>query len=356
MTNEYTTSQIIRGLAALLVLSLLGFGYLLWQTRGESLYQSAMEFDLAFLMPLGMLTLLDLLLGGLRNHVFIRKIAPATGYWVSFRANLANMFFGAVTPAQTGGGFGQLFVFHRAGVPLSGAIATGVFNYLATLCFFMVSATLILKYGLSGVGFSISMRVIVGACVLLVGILLAFFLTVIVSPHLPERLLHTLRSGLKSDKSPIRARLVAAVEKLQAGVLNYRQHTLFFLNEARQSLWLSLLLTVLLYWNKYNIAYVVLVALKQPCEYLAVIFLQNVQLFLLYFAPTPGASGVAEASTVALMQSQVTASALPVFVLVWRFFTLHLAVVIGGMLLWREFMQKSPAGEISEAPVAVESQ
>src|SRR4051812_12164095 len=47
---------------------------------------------------------IDLLLGSWRNHIFMRKLKPALSQWVSFRANAANMFMGAVTPAHGGAG------------------------------------------------------------------------------------------------------------------------------------------------------------------------------------------------------------------------------------------------------------
>jgi len=46
--------------------------------------------------------IVDLMLGSWRNHIYIQKLAPKVSHWVSFRANVANMFMGAVTPAHCG--------------------------------------------------------------------------------------------------------------------------------------------------------------------------------------------------------------------------------------------------------------
>ncbi len=49
------------------------------------------------------LVAVDLFLGGVRNHIFIRKIRPGTGYMLSFRANVANMFMGRSPLPGSGG-------------------------------------------------------------------------------------------------------------------------------------------------------------------------------------------------------------------------------------------------------------
>lgn len=58
----------------------------------------------------------DLMLGSWRNHIFMRKLKPGLSHWVSFKANVANMFMGAVTPAHGGAGPAQIYVYMSNGV------------------------------------------------------------------------------------------------------------------------------------------------------------------------------------------------------------------------------------------------
>src|ERR1700754_3703329 len=62
------------------------------------------------LICLGMLSA-DLLLGGWRNHIFVKKIAPDVTSWTSFKANTANMFMGAITPGHSGAGPAQIYIY-----------------------------------------------------------------------------------------------------------------------------------------------------------------------------------------------------------------------------------------------------
>ncbi len=84
-------------------------------------------------------TFTDLWLGGWRNHIFIRELKPGISQWACFRANIANIFMGAVTPSQSGGGLAQLYVLHREGVKMVDAVTVGFLNWISTIIFFPLS-------------------------------------------------------------------------------------------------------------------------------------------------------------------------------------------------------------------------
>ena len=58
--------------------------------------------------------------------------------------------------------------------------------------------------------------------------------------------------------------------------------------------------------------------------------------FVLYFAPSPGGSGIAEFSIAVLMASILAADLIPVFTLLHRIFLLFLPAVIGSFVVLRE--------------------
>ena len=65
----------------------------------------------------------DWWIGGWRNTIFVRKVIPNVSQRICFDANLANIFMGAVTPSQTGGGPMHLYMLYRKGVQLTHGIA-----------------------------------------------------------------------------------------------------------------------------------------------------------------------------------------------------------------------------------------
>ncbi|HJO55129.1 MAG TPA: flippase-like domain-containing protein, partial [Candidatus Scalindua sp.] len=64
-----------------------------------------------------------------------------------------------------------------------------------------------------------------------------------------------------------------------------------------------------------------------------------IQLFITlvsYFSPTPGASGIAEVSSLVLMASLVSSPVIAIYTFLWRLCTLYVNTSIGGILLYRE--------------------
>jgi hypothetical protein len=56
-------------------------------------------------------------------------------------------------------------------------------------------------------------------------------------------------------------------------------------------------------------------------------------IFLIYFAPTPGSSGLAEGASMLMMQGAVPAGFAPYYNLLWRCSTLYLPAIAGLVFL-----------------------
>jgi uncharacterized protein (TIRG00374 family) len=62
---------------------------------------------------------------------------------------------------------------------------------------------------------------------------------------------------------------------------------------------------------------------------------QALFLFILYFVPTPGASGVAEGGGAAIFSLLVPWNIAGVMAITWRFFTEYLSIAMGGIVAVR---------------------
>jgi uncharacterized membrane protein YbhN (UPF0104 family) len=86
--------------------------------------------------------------------------------------------------------------------------------------------------------------------------------------------------------------------------------------------------------NKLLAGYVALRALGIPANFVDILLLQTFITFLLYFAPTPGASGLAELLSAAVMQIYVSREITPTYILIWRFINSYATVIVGSLLFW----------------------
>ncbi len=72
------------------------------------------------------------------------------------------------------------------------------------------------------------------------------------------------------------------------------------------------------------------------------VVIQLILMFLVLFAPTPGASGIAEGAAFALFRTVCTkGELLGIYVLIWRFIIKYIGVILGGILIIRALAGKS---------------
>jgi len=277
---------------------------------------------------------LDLMLGSWRNHIFIRKLNPELSHWVSFQANVANMFMGAVTPFHSGAGPAQLYVYNRHGVKLLDGFIVSLINMGSTLLFMPIAGLFAILFmndqlesglvlSLLKYGFSIFF-------IFLLVFMLAFWKPLLAGNLILKtaRLFGTIWPS-KKEKAENWS------ERTYTNILNYQQICKKLLAEHPFLFPLSLLITTLLYLNKYCMQYVILLGLGIQTELVQVISIQVLIQFMIYFAPSPGGSGFAEASISVLFARIVPPTFLSVFTLLQRSFLLFFPALIGAFVVLR---------------------
>jgi uncharacterized protein (TIRG00374 family) len=105
--------------------------------------------------------------------------------------------------------------------------------------------------------------------------------------------------------------------------------------------------TGLCYANKLLAGYVVLRALHIEAQFADVLALQTLITFLLYFAPTPGGSGVAELMSAAVMSIYVPAELIPSYTILWRLVVSYLTMGVGSAVFWYMLRRRLGAAGVS---------
>src|SRR5207245_4560524 len=80
--------------------------------------------------------------------------------------------------------------------------------------------------------------------------------------------------------------------------------------------------------------YVTLRVLGIPADFTDILLLQTLISFLLYFAPTPGGSGLAELTSAAVMSLYVPRELTPSYTLIWRFINSYATVIVVSLIFW----------------------
>ena len=334
-----------RGIIIFIVITIITFLGIFFYTNTGNTVEVWQMADWRYLL-LGLVFIFnDLFLGGLRNHIFIRQFVPGISQMVSIKANLANIFMGAITPSQSGGGPAQWYIFYRNGVALSDIIGTTLYNWVSTIIFFPISGYFALRVlqdkmpdgfilYLTQFGFSVftSLLVVIG---------IALF-----APAVIQFIINSIANALGRIKASWGDRLsrlgVDGIAKIKeykgkyVGLIQKKPHLMLF----------SFLLTVALYFNKYLLAYVLVLAFGLTADFWTVIAIQAVLYLLLYFSPSPGGSGIAEVSISVLMATVIATDFIAPFTLLYRSFLIFIPALIGSYVI----LNQSLSHIIEEVP------
>ncbi len=356
MALALTPRLLRRGLELFAVISLIGVAVVL-VVFGENL--DAVFFALAHLhwgwLLLGLgLASMDWIGGGTRLWVVARHVHPGVRWRDMVIAGGMSAWAAYLTPFQTGAGPTMMWSMGRAGVRLPEAMTSTFMTFVATVAFFALAGPLAIYLGAGrslaahNVVLGITYYGLFRASLTIFGVLGVLMLVAMVFPVWLRDAVHWLATRAQRKSR----RVAARIEHLREGIDRAHECLVAF---GSPKGWLALLWAVLLsgpsHANKLLAGYVALRTLGLHTNFVDILLLQTFITFLLYFAPTPGSSGLAELLSAAVMQIYVQPSELPTYTLIWRFINSYATVIVGSLLFWR-WLKRGLVGR--EEPVVAE--
>jgi len=275
--------------------------------------------------------------GGTRLWVVARHVHPGVRWRDMVIAGGMSAWAAYLTPFQTGAGPTMMWVMRRAGVRLPEAMTSTFMTFVATVVFFALAGPLAIYMGAGrslaehNVVLGITYYGLFRTSLTIFGILGVLMLVAMIFPVWLRDVVHWLATRAEHRSS----RVAARIEQLREGI--DRAHDCLVAFGTPRG-WLALLWAVLLsgpsHANKLLAGYVALRTLGLHTNFVDILLLQTFITFLLYFAPTPGSSGLAELLSAAVMQIYVHPPELPTYTLVWRFINSYATVIVGSLLFW----------------------
>lgn len=341
--NIFNKAVIIKGAFWFALITVITIAGIFFYTNTGDTVKALSHISYKYIAICFVMLFVDLMLGSWRNHIYIRKLSPAVSHWVSFRANVANMFMGAVTPAHGGAGPAQIFVYTSNGVTFIDAFAVSLINMGATLIFMPLAGFVaIMLMDTTAVGDIIPAMLKYGFSFFLL-FLLAFLLA-FWKPLWVGVIIKKIANGLSALFPKRREKLSNWAEKSFLSISKYQQTCSVIIRQHPFLFPLSLVITTLLYMNKYCLQWVILLGLGVNADLVQVISFQILIQFMIYFAPSPGGSGFAEVFISALFRKIVPVGLIPIFTLLQRSFLLFFPALIGAYvvinLLRKQTMKK----------------
>ena len=300
----------------------------------------SLTFDWRLLSPWTVATVGGLLLvyftsDGLRLYFTLR----ALGYRVRPRAIarlvFINIFFSNITPMATGGGFAQIWYLQREKVPLGIATAaTTIRTVLAVVFIFSLAPVFLMTLPalqnqplLGQVSWILSLLII---------LYLAFFAVVLFRTRWLIRPLSGMLGLLDRWHliSPERHRRWQF--KARREMMRFARSFGFYLRGDRRWVSLSVLFTALFLLSLFSFPWLIITGLEYDVSWLNTLGLLVVTTFIMYFSPTPGASGISEGVFGSFFHDILGGNHLVLVTVAWRVVTIYLGMLIGLVLLQRD--------------------
>jgi hypothetical protein len=247
-----------------------------------------------------------------------------------------------------------MYTMRRYGLPLPVAVTSTFMTFVSTILFFAIAGPLALLFGAGRslgqrgnvLGLSLydlfqgSLTIIAGIGVLMV--------VVIFFPRFVADLIHRVAEWVGRRSRRVADRL----ERLREGIDDAHASVIAFNSPGG---WLTLFWATILsapsHANKLLAGYVALRALGLHANFVDILLVQTLVMFLLYFAPTPGASGIGEVLSAAVMSSYVPRELTPIYILLWRLILTYITLGFGFLVFssWvRQGLREVGQGVVAE--------
>jgi uncharacterized protein (TIRG00374 family) len=358
--NVLSPRLLLRGFEIFLLISAVGYGaVLLYGNNLPAFIDSLQLLHWPWLLVGLGLASMDWIGGGVRLWVVAREIHPNPPLKGMILAGGMGAWAAYLTPLQSGAAPMMMYTMRRYGLSLPVAMTSTLMTFIATVAFFAIAGPLALVFGAGqslgskGDVLGLSLYDLFLGSLGIFAFLGVFFVFVIFFPRLIRDLIHWIANKIGNRSTRVAARL----EKLRVGIDEAHQSVARF-NTPRG--WLALLLATIVsgpsHANKLLAGYVALRAVGIHANFVDVLLVQTLITFLLYFAPTPGASGVAEVLSALVMSVYVPKAVTPLYTLIWRLILSYYTIAFG-FLVFSGWVRKGLKGleENVEPEVAAKS-
>ncbi|MBC8551437.1 MAG: flippase-like domain-containing protein [Candidatus Brocadiales bacterium] len=312
------------------------FFYTSYHNGGESINLPFQRINVLALSIAFCLSWLEGLISGIRIFFLMRVLNSRIKLLTSIKAAYANIFMGAVTPSQTGGGIAQIYFISRDKIRISEASAGSIVSFVCTLFFLITALISTAIFHSPTMGYSL--QLMMKSASVAVGTMALVFMACMIFTHAINNLKFSLFARLKNRGiiKDRKGKIENFLKRFAEGLVSCRESILLMYKRGKTAFFAGFMFTCLFFAVRLIIPYFIIIGLGGSVNVVEVMYIQLFIILISYFSPTPGASGMAEVSSLVLMASLVATPLAAIYTFLWRLCTLYVNATIGGLLLYRE--------------------
>ena len=236
---------------------------------------------------------------------------------------LSNYFLAVLTPGATGGAIAQVMFMRRAGVSVARSTVIILVRTIMSIFFLIVMLPIFMKQD-EAITSWVPMPVIMTVSVIFIAIPVAA--VALMRTNYPKRIIYYFSRYFRHERRRQAFRLY--YDFRQAVYIMGKQPVMVLRAFIESGVSLTFIyMTVPAYF----------LGLQFPFDLVQVMGRMYLLNLVLYFSPTPGGSGIAEAGFVALFNHLVPSGTVGILAVLWRFTAEYLPFVLGAFLTLRAF-------------------
>jgi len=316
----------------------------------RSLFLSLKIFSKDAFIKILLLMVVYYLLDALRLYYVLKALHVEIKFIFIFKIVFINIFVSNITPFATGGGFAQIYFLNKRGVSVGDASAASLIRTVIPIAFFILTVPLIIIFDLNFLNLlpkkfpSLVMLFFIGLYLFIVYI----GYQMIKNPKSIEAMAHRFLNFIKNKKiikkeetyDRYKRKVDEEIEKLSNNVKN-------FLKGEKKYVGLSLFFSIMFLFALFYFSVILIKDLNGGVSTLKILVSQLLVTFMMYFAPTPGATGVAEGGFTLMFSRYVSSKSIVSLTFAWRLFSIYVAMVIGMVLFYYHLLKKSKSNQRS---------
>ena len=300
----------------------------------NKIYSKGSNLEVFFSFPTVIITSLFTLLffyfifDALRLYFVLKTLNADISFWNVYKLVFINIFISNITPLATGGGFAQVYFLQKKGVPLGKSSAAVLIRTLLSATMLFLSVPLIIFRNQAMLNLLPGNYVFIYLSLFL-GLYFLVFYLLIFKVRLIMKYIYKFFYFLKSkkllSKKKFRKIIIYIFEHLEL----FSKDLAFFIQGKKVFVFLSFFFTAIFLLAEFSFSFLVLKGLGYNISFFRILTLQILVVFIMYFAPTPGAAGIAEGGYSLLFARFVDKSDLFPLLFYWRFFSKYIGIFIG---------------------------
>ncbi|PTX17250.1 hypothetical protein SAMN04488598_10633 [Halanaerobium congolense] len=287
-----------------------------------------LRFPVKIIISIFLLLFFYFIFDGLRLYFVLKTLKADISFWNIYKLVFINIFISNITPLATGGGFAQVYFLQKKGVPLGKSSAAVLIRTLLSAMMLFLSVPFILFRNQAMLNLLPGNYMYIYLAIFLSLYFLVFYL-LIFKLRLIMKYIYKLFYFLKKRHLLSKKRFRKIILYIFKHLELFSEDLAFFIQGKKIFVFLSLIFTIIFLLAEFSFTFLILKGLGYSISFYQIITMQILVVFIMYFAPTPGAAGIAEGGYSLLFARFVAKKDLFPLLFYWRFFSKYIGIFIG---------------------------